>query len=200
MDQTVMYRWRHLKIGRSRPRKTTKKPGVVSKTLRSRLGTLSHYMKDFSIVVKTGFPVKRLNMTSFNAAVKQNYHTAIVGEFPNFKIDHSLVQISKGTLDHVHRPALLLKDTGAAVIEWVIPTRLKLGLEENDSIHLFFYRDVLRKRVCNYEGNVAIRRDGYVDITPFLDKFGTMHVWIFLVSADGKRPSDSRYLGEIGLQ
>ncbi|SEA99059.1 DUF6266 family protein [Pedobacter hartonius] len=198
VGQTVMCRWRHLKIGRSRPRKTAKKPNVNQLKQRSRLGLISRFLSPFSKVVAVGFYSRRSKMTGMNTAVKSNIHLAVVGSYPELTIDESQVQLSKGSLDHVYDPYLLKKEDGMISVEWINPSRLKLGVEENDSVHLCFFSSALRRRQMKYLDCIAIRRDGRVDVTPDLSVFrGIVHGWMFLVSSDGKRVSDSKYLGHV---
>lgn len=194
MGQTVMYRWRHLKIGRSRPSKTSKPPKLVSKTQRSRMGILSRYMGRFTEVVRDGFPVKRKNMTSMNAAIKYNWHTAFKGEYPNVEIDPAKIQISKGTLDDLYRPVLEVLDQ-KVMIRWQVPSRLRLGVEMNDRLYVVAFRDGLRLRAFRYLKLAGVRGDGLADISDIILEGETTHVWMFLVAADGKKCSNSRYMG-----
>jgi len=196
VGQTVMCRWRHLKIGRSRPGKTARKPNASQLKQRSRLGLISRFLSPFSKVIAVGFYSRRSKMTGMNAAVKSNIHTAVLGTYPEFTIDESQIQLSKGSLDHVYDPYLLKKEDGTISVEWINPSRLKLGVEENDSIHLCFFSSTLRRRQINYLSRIAVRRDARVDVTLNLSVFrGIVHGWMFLVSSDGKRASNSRYLG-----
>lgn len=197
----VVYRWRHLKIGRSRPGKISKKPTAPQKRHRSRLGLISRYLSRFVFVVRNGYHTKRMNMTSMNAAVKENFHTAVIGEFPNLKVEDALVKLSKGPLDHVHRPTVVKKENGEIGVQWKNPDRQKWDVEDSDTVHLVFYSDYLRRRQIYYLDNLAIRRDGYANGTDIVKWMkGPIHIWMFLVSVDKKRPSDSRYLGAFNFE
>jgi hypothetical protein len=135
-------------------------------------------------------------MTSMNAAVKENFHTAVTGEFPKLKVEDALVQLSKGTLDHVHRPTVVVKENGQIVVQWTNPERQRWGVEDHDKVHLVLYSDYLRRRQIYYRDNLALRCDCYADVTDYVNWMkGKIHIWMFLVSADQKRPSNSRYLG-----
>ncbi|CAM4287423.1 hypothetical protein SAMN06265348_109149 [Pedobacter westerhofensis] len=199
--QTVVYRWRHLKIGRSSPGKSSKQPSDRQKKQRSRLGLISHYLRKFVLVIRDGYPSKRRLMTPMNAAVKQNFHTAITGEYPNFTIDDSLVQLSKGTLDSVYRPKVIIRENGDIAVEWINSPRQKMGVEDHDKVHFVFYSDVLRLRQLLYWDHLALRRDGHANMPDTVTYLkGPVHAWMFLVSEDGKRVSNSRYLGAFNFQ
>lgn len=201
MGGVVLYRWRRLKIGRARPSKSSKKPSEDQKRHRTRLGLISRYMSKFVFVVRNGYNTKRMNMTSMNAAVKENFRIPVVGEFPNLKVEDSLIQLSKGTLDHVNRPSVVKKENGDVRVEWTNPIRQKLGIADHDQVHLVLYSDVLRRRQLFYRYDLAVRADGYADVTEIVSFMkGPVHVWMFLVSADGNRPSNSRYLGAFNFK
>jgi hypothetical protein len=201
IGNVVVYRWRHLTLGRARPGKSRKKPTGPQKRHRSRLGLISRYLSKFVFVVRNGFNTKRMNITSMNAAVKENFHSAITGEYPNMKIEDSLIKLSTGTLDHVYRPTVVQKENGDVAITWTNPERQKWGVEDHDTVHLVFYSDVLRRRQLMYRDDLALRRDGYVDVTDYVKHMkGPIHVWMFLVSAKGGRPSPSKYLGAFNLK
>ncbi|MET1055338.1 MAG: DUF6266 family protein [Pedobacter sp.] len=192
----VVYRWRQLKLGRSRPGKSSRKPSKDQKRQRSRLGLISRYLSKFVYVVRDGYNTKRMNITSMNAAVKQNFHTAVTGEYPNLKVEDALVQLSKGTLDHVYRPTVKTKENGDITVEWINPDRQKPGVNDHDTVHLVFYSDALRRRQLFYMDDLALRKDDIANVPDTVNYFkGPVHVWMFLLSADGKRPSNSRYLG-----
>jgi len=192
-----MYRWRHLTLGRSRPGKTRRKKGTLpQKSHRSKLGVLSRYLSRFVFVVRDGYNTKRMNMTSMNAAVKENFHSAVTGEFPNITVESSLITLSKGTLDNVYRPIVVQEENGSVAIKWTQPERQKLGVEDHDKVHVVLYNDVLRLRRLFYRDDLAMRADSFVDLTNIVRYMkAPIHIWIFMVSADGKRPSNSRYLG-----
>jgi hypothetical protein len=193
----VIYRWRHLTIGRRRPGKTRRKKSTLPQKIhRSRLGLISRYLSRLVFVVRDGFNTKRMNMTSMNAAVKENFHTAVTGEFPNMTVERSLIKLSKGTLDNVYRPIVVQKENGTVAIEWTQPERQKPGVEDHDKVHVVLYNDLVRLRRLFYLDDLARRADCYVDLTDSVRYMNApIHIWIFLVSADGKRPSNSRYLG-----
>lgn len=201
VGQTVVYRWRHLKIGRSSPGKSKKQPSERQRKQRSRLGLISRYLSKFVFVIRAGYPSKRMLMTPMNAAVKQNFHTAITGVFPNFKIEDSLIQLSKGTLDHVYRPTVTISENGDIAVDWINSVRQKMGVEDHDKVHFVFYSDVLRRRQLIYWSHLALRSDGHADLPDTVTYLkGPVHTWMFLVSEDGKRASNSRYLGVFNFQ
>ena len=193
----IVYRWRHLKIGRSSPtKKKRKKKGSESQqTQRSRLGVISRYLSKFTLVIRDGFPSKRMKMTSMNAAVKENYHTALVGEFPNIEVADALIQLSKGSLDHIYRPTLHISEDDIVTIKWTNPEHQKLNVDDEDVVHLVFYSNELRRRQMFYDTQ-AKRADGFIEMPVYVSFMkGQVHAWMFLVSVDGKRASNSRYLG-----
>lgn len=202
IDNVVLYSYKKLHIGRSTPKKSYKKPSKVQLEQRSKMKILSPFASQLTIAIQAGYPSNRSNMSAFNAATRHNIKHAITGTFPDYKIDYAQIQMSKGSLSHVYNPtACVIENSSHIKISWENAVNLKIGVEEHDRVQFCIYgnerddddKDYYKGEFIDdagFRGNketvIKIRRQ-FANIT---------HLWMFLISADGKRASATRYLGK----
>lgn len=198
IGDVVIYRWGKKTVGRSTPRKARNKVTKLQRDQRSVFGFTSNLLSPFNEAINIGFASKKGTMTAMNTAVKYNLKHAVSGTYPNLTTDYAKIQLSKGYLDHVHTPSLTKIEDNKVRIEWLNPVNLKLGVEENDIVHLCFYSETTR-RTIEFE-NAAFRSDGYTELTLGQRRInGTIRVWMFMIAANGKTVSNSKYLGTFEL-
>lgn len=201
IGQTVIYRWRELIIGRSTPRKTTKKTTVLQSSQRAEFGSVSSFLNKLKEAIAIGFPSNKGNLSAMNSAIKQNIKHIISDNPMDLKIDYARIQLSKGPLDQVYNPYLSInKENNMILINWQNPANLKLGVEESDTVQLCIYSEsannavVYKNAAFRIDGNIAIQRNQKEEVPN-----DTIHGWIFLLSANGKKASVTKYLGKATL-
>lgn len=189
----VVYNWLKLKIGRSTPTKTTKKTSESQSNQRAILGFTSSTLSPLKEAINIGFASKKGTMTAMNKAVQYSLKHAVSGIFPDLTIDYAKILLSRGPLDHVNTPYLTRFGDNKVRVNWLNPLNFKLGVEENDTVHLYFYCEITR---VLKEFKTALRSDGTIesDLNQYY-MHGTIHGWMFLVAANGKSVSNSKYLG-----
>lgn len=194
---TVTCRWRKLKIGRSAPDKTSKKPTEAVQAQRLKIGLMSPFLKQLKQAVTTGYLSKNGDKTARENAMKYNLKHAINGTFSAPRINYAKVQLSSGTLDQIYTPSITIKEGNKFQVNWLNSPNLKIGAQENDMVFLSFYGE---NQQADIKENAGLRSDG-VAMAKLSRSIlaSTVHAWMFLVSADGKRTSNSRYLGTISL-
>lgn len=198
MGQTVFSSWRGIKTAKAASKKSFKKASANQLTQRSKIGILSHFLSQFKDVIAIGFPVNRNKSYGWDAAVKFNARNAMdtMGEV---KVDFSKVQFSQGTLEQVNTPEMSLEGD-QIYVDWLNPQNLNLGVSDQDTLHCCCYgikKDGVKAMLIK---NVAQRGAGDFRLSKKIIAMArTVHVWIFLVSADGKTTSNSKYLGSLKL-
>ena len=193
----VTCRWRKLKIGRNRPAKTKNKPTEAIQVQRLKIGLMSHFLKQLKKTVTAGYLSKNGDKTARENAMKYNLKHAISGTFSEPRIDYAKVQLSSGTLDQIYTPSITITEGNMIQVNWLNSPNLKIGSQENDVVFLSFYGE--NESVITKE-NAGLRSEG-VAVAKLSRTIlaSTVHTWMFLISADGKRASSSRYLGSISL-
>ncbi|WP_158800194.1 DUF6266 family protein [Pedobacter sp. L105] len=198
--QLVTCRWKRKKIGRDAPAKTRNEASIALKNQRAKIGLISKCLHQFHSAIKVGYPDKSGDKSAMNRAVKYNLQHAVTGTFPDLVIDYTKIQLSSGWLDQIYRPTISVVPRGIIQVNWLNSVNIKAGSEENDNVFL-----TLCNEQINDEGSrttyvvvfptAGTRSAGTVQLKIGLKTKGTFHAWIFLTSVDGKRASNSRYLG-----
>jgi len=76
------------------------------------------------------------------------------------------------------------------------PSKLKLGLEEHDSIQFCFYCETTAH--TDFHQHAALRGDREAKCSLEVEMVpASTHAWMFLVSANGKKTSATKYLGKL---
>ncbi len=155
---------------------------------------------------KFGFVVKELNCMrklftvtfggqyGINRAVSLAMKTCVSGEFSDFKIDYSQVQISKGNVPVPGSYGInnLIKNTFK--LEWSDSELLNEKPDDNLCIVLL---NVTNKQMV-YNQNIALRSSKVVEFTlPEYWSKSEIHTWLYFSSSNNKYFSDSKYLGII---
>lgn len=201
LDNTVFAPWKGINTVRKTPRRTLKKPSIKQLDLRLRFGMSSNFSSKLNDAIKIGFPLNKRNKTNWNFAIQHNVKKAITGTYPDLSIDYAEIQISKGDLAQVCNPrTVVVKGTHSVKITWENPANLKLGVEEHDNLQFCIYGEVdEEEQFAMLNTNAAYRIDG--EVTIGINKnFVSIDLWMFLISADKKRTSISRYLGKHSMQ
>ena len=155
---------------------------------------------------KFGFVVKELNCMrklftvtfggqyGINRAVSLAMKTCVSGEFPDFKIDYSQLQLSKGDIPvpDSHEINNMLNDLYK--LEWSNSELLNEKTDDNLSIVLL---NVTKKQM-NHNQNIALRSSKYIEFSlPDYWSESEIYVWLYFSSSNNNNFSDSKYLGLI---
>lgn len=144
-------------------------------------------------LMKISFLFKNNNkgLTARNIIAKQILNNGIIGEYPDFKIDYSVVELSRGRLPRLVDPFLKVKKKGKICVSWEY-----YNGNSEDTVSVFIYNETKNKEFCLM--NVAKRTDLKVDLQ--LDKFSkkdVLHGWVFLIEEGKKQISDSVYMNNL---
>ena len=127
-----------------------------------------------------------------NLAFKSNQNI-IGGATPKFRINYSAVHFSKGLLPKPTDARMYLRSESTIAFEW--NKEITGKTKPDDMIFLIEYNATLgAAAICR---NVDIRADGEIYFERYMETVNDeLHYWMFFKSADGKRRSDSVYLGQ----
>jgi len=65
---------------------------------RSRFVTVLQFLQPMKDFIKVGFKKYAIKMTEFNSEMSYNLNNAVIGTYPNFKIDFANALVSRGAL------------------------------------------------------------------------------------------------------
>lgn len=154
------------------------------------MGLFLAHLKDLTKISYL-FKNKKKSLTAGNIIGKQILINGIVGEYPDFKINYSAVDLSRGDLISIQDPHLIVKTKGKILVNWESYS----GCTE-DAIAVFIYNETKNKEY--FLMNVAKRTDLKVDLQ--LDKFSkkdVLHGWVFLTDRGKRQVSDSVYMNNL---
>lgn len=153
---------------------------------------------------KFGFVVKELNCMrklftvtfggqyGINRAVSLAMKTCVSGEFPDFRIDFSRLQIAVGNLPVPEFLSLEKLSTNSLKLNWSY-NELKFE-NPDDTISVVLFNEV-KKQIIHLQ-NIAFRRDKDVLISvPELILNTEVYMWMYISSEKNNLFSESRFLG-----
>jgi len=129
--------------------------------------------------------------TGFNMGIQQVLGHAITGTYPDYSVDKELVQISKGTLQATTDIVFTSTATETLEISW-LPQVNSLNAFVDDEATVLIYN--VPQNLFMIYTNAGKRGDAGTTLTlPSSFAGQEIHSYIFYVSRDGNRQSNSTY-------
>lgn len=190
--------WRSIDYVRSVPKRSKKPASVKQLEHRAKFGLIISFIAPIKDIVNIGLSDSNLRKyTGFNLAVKMLLNAAVVGDYPDIRIDYSKVQLSKGPLAELAQ--LSCEETAPQVISigWLsVLNRFNSFLDDEVVIIMYDLAD----KVFSIFEDVTRADEGYTIEMPQNAAGHTMAAWVFVIHRDGIQTSNSQYLGEIVLR
>lgn len=155
------------------------------------------FLKKINAGIELGYHNVKTNLTAQNQAMSINVTQAIVGKHPNFSIDYSKVLISKGSREPGWGGTLQITDKRRITAGWEIPQTAKLKVIGDDWANILCYHESAGK--AWFKSITTRKMLSAACKLPSSYTAGTVHVWLFFVSPDGKKTSRCDYLGNVVL-
>lgn len=191
IGNVVVYERNGKQVVRSNPKqKDPKTPAQLAH--RMKFSLVNKGLSPLNKIIKIGFKNSEKN---YRKLVGEAYHTAIRGEYPNFSMDYSKVQVAEGDLQ-LPSNIKIITDEDSGVVNFTWDTQLALphlNSRHDDYMNIVCLNsDILQEK---HAFNVAKRSE--VKATFELPKgwdYKSVHFWIFLTSYDLENNSNSLYL------
>ncbi|MDD4778526.1 MAG: DUF6266 family protein [Fermentimonas sp.] len=170
---------------------------------RMRFGLANSALAPLNSIIKHGY--KDVN-NAFRSAVSMVLKNAVTGEYPNYSVDYSKIQIAGGKLQPLTGvTATVDKDSGTVHFNWdPQPEGSSLPAKGNDQVNIACLNTAIPEAV-NFI-NRAKRSDGSTTIDlnrlPGIEttkSINDLHFWVYLTSGDLKSNSDSVYVKTVPL-
>ncbi|SEA65205.1 DUF6266 family protein [Pedobacter hartonius] len=197
LGNAVGAKWRTLYVIKGRPSKSSKPPTPAQLAQQMKFGLATGFVSTMGRIIKIGYQsYTNTTTTPNNAAVQQILTDAITGIYPAVSIDYAKVAISKGKLESVYGATAVAAPEGTAKVSWTVNSSETDLNQDTDYVIAVFYDTTINKYLLNMK--IATRKDlSFVASFPFVFYGHPVQGWMFLVSADGKRVSNSEYLGQL---
>ncbi|MGK6351576.1 DUF6266 family protein [Parapedobacter sp. DT-150] len=184
--------WRSIPYMRGLSKKRTKPFTEAQLAQQQRFGLMGQFLLPLKGLLEIGLTnMDESTATLFNRAMALNL-PAVTGMYPDFTIDYTAVQLSKGSLQPL-RGVSVTPEAGVANVTWnPVANRYSgnaddevLVLLHDHELNLFYTSDEI---VARSAGEVAIPLD--------TDTAGhTADVWLFAISRDGKKIANTVHAG-----
>jgi hypothetical protein len=165
---------------------------------RARFATVLAYLGPIKDILIKGWKGQTANRaTGFNMGVQHALSYAVAGDYPDYEIDKSLVQVSKGTLQKYASTAISSPSVGKLTLDWQ-PQVNKLNAFEMDVLFVLLYNEA--HNLFLPFPDAGLRKDGTATLDIPAGYAGqTLHAYLFYISPEGNRQSNSAYVGPITI-
>ena len=157
---------------------------------RAKFGFINSVLVPFYPVFKENFG----GHMGIRYVISDAYKNAISGEYPNFELDLSKVKMSEGSLYTVTNTAMEKDGTAKFKVSW--DTTVLDGTDPNSLTSFVFFNEDTRQ-VYTCSGNATLMEGTVTIDMPVIWNEANIHVWLYFVSADGLRKSNSQYIGSL---
>ena len=188
----VFYRHRGKLCVRTKPVRKNKTVSPAQAISQKKFVKANEFVRCLTPLINTTIqPYKHLSAS--NQLMSHIMKQALFGNYPDIKIDYSLVPVSNGNLQSALGEKVAC-NTGNLIFTWNDDV-LTDNASENDTVILVAYCEDLNQ--CLYSTNTTIRRTGIatLGVQPFKDR--EVHTWIAFRSEDGKLTSKSTFTGAL---
>lgn len=196
MGKTVFYMLNGQSVARS-----IGKPGKISELQRANhqaMAVTMRYLKHMVEFVNHGFGAQAIGTTKnpFNLATSYNKKHALKGQYPDLSVDYSKVLLSQGVISPPAATTFVKSGTGIEV-SWDAYTDMN-SCKKDDMVMIMLFHTGEKGTGVTRGLYAAQRREGKCFIQPGSASMDQpMEGYMFFKSNDGKRVSDSVYLGNL---
>jgi len=197
IGRVVVAKFRDLIVGRSAPSPSTKPPTLKQLNQQMKFGLVTAFFSRMSKVTSTRY-VSKGNLGGLNAAVRDNIDNVITGAYPNYQLDYTKIQVTKGNGDVVggSNPSLTVLPQAQVTVNWTMQTRqgLPLDADPKDLVTLALYNVTKKKTMVFFDTAERSELTVTCDL-PFSFVGDQCHIYLYFTSVDGKNISDSEHVG-----
>ncbi|MGK9118021.1 DUF6266 family protein [Olivibacter jilunii] len=187
--------WRSINYLRSLPKITKKGASEAQIAHRTKFAISSQYLRPLKDILNIGFSDQQQAKSSgYNMAVRAFFNNAIIGEYPDFEVDFSKMELSRGSINPLPGLGYVEANPGELSFTWQTDTN-KYNAFADDAVLLVIYNQSKRMYMIYDE---ASRADGTFSVAISINYSGdVLHAWGFALHRNGKLASTSQYLGTL---
>lgn len=190
--------WRLMDLVKAMPRKVKRAPTEAQLPVRLKFALMTAFLKRLGAIIKVGYQNAPSGQSAMNAAVAYNIANAITGVSPSFLIDFTKLRFSEGQLPMAYRAEVLIDTPATIKFLWELNVAGSEDGKPTDKAVFVVYNPAKNKLVT-LSGAVVRSALAYTLPVPVDFSADEVHVWMSMVSADGKEVSESFYVGEFLL-
>lgn len=159
---------------------------------RAKFAFINSVLRPFYSVFKQNFG----GNTGIRYGINIGFKNAIVGEYPDFSLDMSKLVLIEGPIYKVHSVTAVKGLGGTIKVDW---DNTNLIDHDPNALAYFVFFNEESSQVFTFESDVK-HAVGTVEVDmPTIWDGATIHSWIYFVSEDGLRSSNSQYINSLEL-
>jgi hypothetical protein len=191
IGNVVVYERNGKQIVRSNPKqRDPKTPAQLAHRLKFSLANKG--LSPLNNVIKIGF---KNSEKSYRKLVGEAYHNAIIGEYPNFSMDYSRIQVAEGKVQLPSNIQMSYEES-SNIVGFIWDTQIAdtaINSRPDDHVNIVCLNSIFLAEMHTF--NISKRSDGKAFFElPIVWKPEDLNFWIFITSYDLSENSDSIYL------
>ena len=167
---------------------------------RAKFSLVLPVMQSMNNFLRVGYKNQANKQTEFNAAFSYNIQNAVSGNYPDFNISFADLMVSRGNLPKAANPTATPSE-GAITFAWEDNSD-EQGASETDVVMVLCYDKDTNETFC-MTTNTGRRHEDPPNLLiniPARNAGHKMECYMAFISDDGKRTSDSVFVGEVTAQ
>ena len=162
---------------------------------RAQFSLIGGFLRPLTSFLRIGFKSMANKMTAYNAAMSYNLDNAIMGLYPDYAIDYSMVKVSRGNLPGAYNAGTTSTVPAEIDFTWE-DNSWDAGAVAEDKAMLVVYNPSKGLSVSVIGGNA---RDAGSQLITLPTVFSGDEVQCYLSFANGSVCSDSQFLGAVDV-
>ena len=183
---------------RSKPTHVNNPKSPAQLNHRARFTTMIKFLQPLKNFLRVGFESQTGNMSAFNAAMSCNLKTAIVGTYPEYRIDYSKVILSRGKLPGALHPKVKITSSGEIEFTWDNNSNVPYAMAD-DKVMLVVYNPEKQQAITIQEGNLRIIGSHSIKL-PSSFAGDEVQCFIAFQNLQQSEVSESQYVGGIMVE
>jgi Family of unknown function (DUF6266) len=189
--------WKGIEVMRSRPPSKRRKSSEDQLKQQAKMSLMTSFIAPLSTLLNSTYQCVTVHMSCFNRALSHNMRDAIIGDYPEFKINYPYVVLGVGDLRNVESPKVSSDSEGRLTFSWRDNSN-EGSARATDQFFAVLYCEELKKWETREAGPQRNAGSYTLDVPAFSGK--AVHTYIGFLSADAKFVTTSLYAGSINIQ
>ncbi len=195
IGSVVFTTWNGIPVIRSRPVRKNFTISVLQEQQRARFKMMQDFLRPLKDLLNQTFKQQSAGMSCVNKASSVN-KSAITGNYPSLAIDYAQILLSKGRLPFGEPPTISSPEAGKLLLTWKTGDGIDKDLTAGSAFIAAYQEDLNRWIFGQFDISIGVT-SCILDVTPFVGK--SVRTYIGFLSKNGKKTSESRYIGLINL-
>lgn len=193
----VGFNWRGIDVMRSLPKKGNRIPSSKQIEVQTQFTLTARFLNPIKPILSAHFGQPSAEKSRFNLAFAYHNREAVIGTYPDYEIDFQKVIITKGELLGLEQPVLETQANASLKFTWLNNSGQGQA-KATDTLLMVVYNPA--RELFAYQTQAATRdQTTYLYDLPDHWVGDTVHTWVGMVDAEGKKCSNSVYLNAVVL-